>query len=196
MANLVRINNVRITFPKLFPGQEDSFGGKGDPYFSASFIMPKDHPDLDKLEAAITEAAKQKWPQKFASHLKAARAKDKLPLHDGDLKADKPYGAAYAGNFYISARNNAKTSPAPTVVNAAAKKLDSANDPQAPYSGCYVNVFLSIYAYQNEGEGIGASIAGVQFASDGERLSGGAVVSPADFGALPGADESGDKLFS
>ena len=80
----VKLNNVRLTFPKLMPGQEEQFSGKGDPYWSASFLLGKDHPDLPKLREAIKAAAMAKWPQKWESQLKAAQAKDKLPVHDGD----------------------------------------------------------------------------------------------------------------
>lgn len=188
----VKLNKVRLTFPKLFPGQEETFGGKGDPYWSASFLLSRDHPDLPKLREAIKAAAMAKWPQKFESQLKAAQAKDKLPVHDGDLKADKPYGSAYAGQLYVSARNNAKTGPAPSVFDKVtdpatgmAREIKSQSDKRAPYSGCYVNVILNLFAYQNEGEGVAASIMGVQFCEDGERLAGGVQAQAKDFEAIP-----------
>jgi hypothetical protein len=123
--------------------------------------------------------------------LKILAAKDKLCLHDGDLKADKPYGAAYKGMLYISARNNARTGPPPVVFDnvkdpntGQARAITSANDEKAPYSGCYVNVILSLFGYQQGGgEGIGAQILGVQFTKDGERLAGGGVAAADDFEA-------------
>jgi ssDNA-binding protein len=194
----VKLNRVRLTFPKLFPGQEETFGGKGDPYWSASFLLPRDHPDLPKLREAIKAAAVAKWPQKFESQLKAAQAKDKLPVHDGDLKADKPYGASYKGMLYVSARNNAKSGPAPSVFDKVvdpatgmAREIKSAADKRAPYSGCYVNVILNTFGYQNEGEGVAASIMGVQFEDDGERLAGGVQAQAKDFEAIP--DKTADK---
>lgn len=194
----VKLNRVRLTFPKLLPGQEEQYNGKGDPYWGASFLMERDHPDLPKLRAAIQAAAQAKWPQKFETQLKAAQAKDKLPVHDGDLKADKPYGEAYKGKLYVSARNNAKSGPAPAVFDnvidpatGQAREIKSASDKRAPYSGCYVNVILNLFAYQNEGEGVAASIMGVQFAEDGERLAGGVQAQAKDFEAIP--DKSAEQ---
>lgn len=188
----VKLNRVRLTFPKLFPGQEEVYKGKGDPYWGASFLLDADHPDLPKLREAIKAAAMLKWPQKFDAELKAAQAKDKLPVHDGDLKADKPYGASYKGKLYVSARNNAKLGPAPAVFDKVidpatgmAREIKSQSDPRAPYSGCYVNVILNLFGYQNEGSGVAASIMGVQFEDDGERLAGGVQAKANDFAAVP-----------
>lgn len=195
----VKLNNVRITFPKLFRGQEEAFGGKGDAYWGASFLLAADHPDLPALKAAIKEAATAKWGAKAESHLKSAQVKDKLPVHDGDLKADKPYGASYKGMLYVSARNNAKQGPAPSVFDSVidpetghARAIDSVTDKRAPYSGSYVNAILNVYAYQNEGEGVAASIMGVQFCADGERLAGGVQAAATDFEAVP--DTAAEKV--
>jgi hypothetical protein len=135
-------------------------------------------------------------------------AKDKLCLHDGDLKADKPYGAAYKGMLYVSARINASKGQPPgvfdNVVDTAtgmARLITSPNDPKAPWSGCYVNVILNVFAYDaGGGQGIGASFSGVQFHKDGERLAGGAVASASDFQAFPApkaemASEGAKSLF-
>ena len=185
----VKLTNVRITFPKLFRGQEEAFEGKGDAYWSSSFLLPKNHPDLEKLKAAIKGAAEAKWGQKAGAMLKAAYAKDKLPLHDGDLKADKPYGAAYAGMLYVSARNNAKAGGPPSVFDnvadpetGVARIITSANDAHAPYSGSYVDVIVNVFGYDSGGgQGVGASILGVQFKKDGDRLAGGGVAAAEDF---------------
>jgi len=194
----VFLKDVRVTFPKFFPGQEEPFEGKGDPYWSGSFLFDSTHPQYMEVQAAIVEAAKQKFGDKADAMLKVFKAKDKLPWHDGELKADKPYGAAYAGKKYISARNKATTSPPIPVfditLDPATKKarvITSPNDPRAPYSGCYVNVKLNIFGYDaGGGQGVGASIAGVQFARDGERLSGASVASADEFEAIPEVKEA------
>lgn len=191
------LKNVRITFPKLFKDQAEAFGGKGDPYYSASFLLAPDHPQIKELKQAIRAAAVAKWNDKADGVLKVLAAKDKLPIHDGALKSDKPYGAAYQGMLYVSARNNAKTSPPVPVYDkfidpatGKARVITDPNDPRAPYSGAYVNVYLNFFGYSNEGEGIGAGIGGVQFAADGERLSGGVAASADDFQAV--ADDAAD----
>jgi hypothetical protein len=188
----VKLNNVRITFPKLFEGQAEQFNNKGDAYYSASFLLSADHPDMPKLKAAIRAAATAKYGAKADDMLKEFQIKDKLPVHDGALKAAKPYGAAYKGLFYVSARNNAKTNPPVSVFDNvidpatnAARSITSQADKHAPYSGCMVNAILNVFAYNRDGgQGVGASIVGVQFHADGERLAGGSVASADDFEAI------------
>ena len=192
-SSLLRLANVRVVFPKLLDGQAEAFQGKGDPYYSASFLISPSDPQLAQIKAAIRTAAEKKYPGKADEMLKVFQAKDKLPIHDGALKSDRPYGAAYKGLMYISARNNAKTGGAVPVFDnvidpatGAARKITSQTDSKAPYSGAYVNVLLNFFGYnQGGGEGIGASIAGVQFYADGERLSGGVAAAASDFEAIP-----------
>lgn len=196
----VKLKEVPIVFPKVLRGQEEAFNGKGDPYWSASFLITKGDANYNAMIAGIKAAAEKKWKDKAAATLKVCSAKDKLALHDGDMKAGKAYGAAYVGKFYVSARNNALKSPAPVVVDNVVDptRLDASgkpqlrhitamNDPRAPYSGAIVNVVLDLFAYQNEGEGVAASITGIQFVRDGERLSGGGVLAADAFEAIPEA---------
>jgi hypothetical protein len=199
-----KLDNVRAVFPKYFRGQEEQFEGKGDAYWNGSWILPRDHPQLPALKAKIKEAIEAKWPGKAAEMMKLFLAKDKLCLHDGDLKASKPYGAAYKGMLFVSARNNAKNNPPPSVFDnvkdpetGQARLITSANDAHAPYSGCYVNVMLNIFGYdQGGGQGVGAQILGVQFREDGERLAGGGVAAADDFSAADAKDvfDELDKL--
>jgi len=188
-----KLSGVRAVFPKFFKGQEEAFQGKGDPYYSGAFLIETTDKQVELVKAMIRDAAAKKYGDKAEAMLKIFAAKDKLPVHDGDIKADKAYGAAYKGKLYVSARNNARTNPPvpvfDNVIDSAtglARVIDSANDIKAPYSGCYVNVFLNFFAYNaGGGEGIGASILGVQFAKDGERLAGGVLTKADDYEAIP-----------
>lgn len=190
------LTNVRAVFPKYFKGQEEAFDGKGDPYYSGSFLISPTDQQIAKVREEIVKAARRKLGEKAEEQLKVFSAKDKLPIHAGELKAGKPYGAAYKGLLYISGRNNARTNPPIPVYDSVtdpatgfARVIESAADPKAPYSGSYVNVFLNFFHYNaGGGEGIGCSIAGVQFHKDGERLAGGVVAAADDFKALPGTD--------
>ena len=190
------LSNVRIVFPKLFEGQAEAFEGKGDPYYAASFIIaPTDAQIESVIKPQIRAAARAKWGEKADEMLKIFAAKDKLPIHDGMLKANKPYGAAYKGMLYVSARNNGKTNPPIPVYDnvidpktGQARIITSAADKAAPYSGAYVNVYLNFFGYAaGGGEGVGASIAGVQKHADGERLAGGVAAAASDFAAVPAA---------
>jgi hypothetical protein len=195
----VRLENVRIVFPKLFEGQAEQFNNKGDPYYSASFLLAPDHASIATLKQAIVAAATAKWGAKASDMLKEFQIKDKLPIHDGALKSSKPYGEAYKGMMYVSARNNARTNPPvpvfDNVIDPATKEarvIPSATDAKAPYSGSYVNAILNVFAYSRDGGiGIGASIVGIQFHADGDRLAGGETASASDFKAIvPPKDEA------
>jgi hypothetical protein len=194
----VKLKDVVIVFPKVIRGLEEAFQGKGDPYFSASFIVSKGDANYNAMVVGLQAAAAKKWKEKAPAMLKVCAAKDKLALHDGDLKASKAYGAAYAGKFYVSARNNAVKSIAPVVVDnvndpttGKLRVITAPNDPHAPYSGAIVNAVLDLFAYQNEGEGVAASITGIQFVRDGERLGGGGTLAPDAFEAIPEAPAAG-----
>ena len=173
----VQIKDVRITFPQLWEPKQ--VNGQGDPKFSASFLMPKDHPQIGEVKAALTEAATAKWGPKAADTLKALFAQDRLALHDGDAKSDYD---GYEGNLFVNASNKIR----PLVVDQGRTPL-AASDGK-PYSGCYVNAIVEFWAQDNQfGKRVNASLLGVQFSKDGDRLAGGGVASANDFEALPQA---------
>lgn len=194
-SSMFLLKNVRAVFPKFFAGQAEAFEGKGDAYYSGSFLLEITDPQVELVKEEIRKAARIKWPQDWEARLKTFAAKDKLALHDGAMKAHKPYGAAYAGKLYVSGRNNAKTNPPIPVYDnvtdpktGSARIIESVADKKAPYSGSFVNVYLNFFGYAaGGGEGVGASIAGVQFHADGERLSGGVTAKANDFAAIPPA---------
>jgi hypothetical protein len=197
VQDLLYLQNLRIVFPKLLAGQEEVFKGKDgadkDPYYSASWLIDPTDPQVELVKAEIRRVAQKKYPQNWEEMLKVFQAKDKLPIHDGLLKANKPYGAAFKGMLYISARDNAAKKPPRAVYDnivdpktGHARVITSPTDPKFPYSGAFTNVYLSFFTYnQGGGEGIGASIAGVQFHADGERLAGGVTAQASAFKAAP-----------
>lgn len=60
----------------------------------------------------------------------------------------------------------------PLLGNRAGKAVVE-GDPQCPYSGCYVNAKISLWAYDNESKGINANFRSLQFVRDGEAFGGG-----------------------
>lgn len=174
------LKNVRIAFAHgLFEARQ--VNGQGDFKFSPSFLIPKDHPQVKEINAAIIAVAKEKWLDKAAAAYKALKAQDRLALHDGDIKDNY---AGFEGNYYISA----STKTAPVIVDRNPAVVLTAESGK-PYSGSYVNVSLDFWAQDNQyGKRINAALLGVQFAQDGDRLGGGAVGSAGDFEALPGAE--------
>lgn len=180
------LKNVRLAFPQLFTAK--SVDGKGEPAFSAAFLMAPTDPQIAMINAAIDAVAKEKWGAKAPDILKAMRAADKTCLHSGDIKADYD---GYAGNMFINARNKAR----PLVLDANRAVLTEKDG--RPYGGCYVYAQIELWAQDNDfGKRVNASLKGVQFYKDGDAFAGGAPSNPDDFGDLSaeGAEQATDPL--
>lgn len=177
----VKLKDVRLAFPALFEAK--TVGGQGEPAFSASFILPPDHPSIKDVNDALEAVAKEKWGAKGLDQLKALRASGKVCLHNGDEKSNYD---GFEGNLYISAR--AKSRP---------YVADRANNPTTAsdgliYGGCYVYASIELWAQDNNyGKRINATLKGVQFFRDGDAFSGSSPASPDDFEDLTqGVDEN------
>ncbi|MBI6549917.1 DUF2815 family protein [Xenorhabdus lircayensis] len=176
----ISLKNVRLAFPDLFEAKD--FEGDGNFKFRATFLIPKERKELiAEIEAAILKVATDKWGAKAEGITNSIRGNHmRFNLRDGDEKSDYD---GYAGNMFIAASNKAR----PLVIDRGRSPL-TAQDGK-PYSGCYVNATISIYAYDNKGKGISASLGGVQFFRDGDAFSGGGVASADEFDDLSeGAD--------
>lgn len=181
MGVTVKLKNVRLAFPQLWEAKTIN---DGPAKFGAAFIFPPDHPAVAAVKKASTEVAKEKWGEKAEAVFKALKASDRLALHDGDAKAEF---AGYEGNVYLNSNNSLR----PTVVDGARRPLAQADG--KPYAGCYVNAIVEVWAQDHPkgGKRINASLQGVQFYADGERLAGGSVASEDDFDEIPGAGSDG-----
>lgn len=183
MSRIV-LKNVRLSFPDLF--QPRAFkGADGDasaPKYKATFLLPKDHPQIQEVEAAIKSVAADKWGAKAGAILAGIRGNpNRCCWQDGDTKEYD----GYAGHMALSANNKAR----PKIIDRDRSDLTERDG--RPYAGCYVNAIVSFFTYDNPGKGISASLAGVQFLRDGDAFSGGRPASADDFDDLSdlGADE-------
>ena len=177
--NILMLTNVRLAFPNLFTATQ--VNGEGKAAFSASFLMPPDHPDVAKIRAAITEVANAKWGEKAPEILRGLIAGDKVCLHNGDTKSQYD---GFPGNLFVSARGYAR----PLVIGADKTPLTEADG--KPYSGCYVNAQIALWAQSNNfGKRVNAQLRGVQFLRDGEAFGGGRVANEDEFDVV---DDSAD----
>ena len=176
----VKLTNVRLAFPELFEATQ--VNGQGDFKFRATFLIDKKRKDLiDAIEQAINKVATDKWGAKAESVLKSIRGNSmRFNFRDGDEKAEYD---GYADHMYIGASNKAR----PLVIDRDRSPL-TAQDGR-PYSGCYVNATITLFAYDNQGKGISASLGGVQFYRDGDAFAGGGVASEDDFDDLSVGEE-------
>lgn len=193
---VIMLANVRISFPELFVAKQ--VNGEGKAAFSACFLMPPEHPDIAKIKAGIAAVAKAKWGDEASETLKVLVAGDKVCLHNGDAKANYE---GFSGMLYVSARGYTR----PLVIAEDRTPLTEADG--KPYSGCFVNAQISLWAMQNNyGKRVNAQLRGVQFLRDGDAFSGGGVAQADEFepvvsdadGEAPvatgGAEDYGDLL--
>lgn len=168
MGTRITLKKVRLAFPKIWT--PEAFPRSPDPtkYFSATFLIAKDDPQLKAIDDVLTGLAKEKWPKSFAATLKTAKATGKVCLRDGDTKAEVD---GYEGMMFLSARSKTR----PTAFDNNRNETSEGDD--LLYGGCYVNASVELFAYDNASKGIGAGLRGVQFVKNGDRFGSGA---PAD----------------
>lgn len=178
------IKNVRIAFPSLFKAQQVQ--GQGEPRFSVALLIPRDHPQVDEINKALAQSAKDKWAAKADAVVKQLKAQDRLALHDGDLKENYD---GFPGNYFISASSKTR----PLVINR--DKSPIAEEDGIVYAGCYANVSIELWAQDNQfGKRINASLRGVQFYKDGDAFTGGGAASVDEFADLSADTDDSDLV--
>lgn len=164
-AGRLLIKNVRLAFPNLF--EPTTVAGEGKPRYSATLLIPADHPQLEEIRAAQNAVATAKWGAKAAAIVKGLDKQDKLALHDGDTKSKYD---GFPGNFFISAA--AQENAAPTVIDRDRTPLSAKSG--RPYAGCFVNASIELWPQDNNyGQRVNAQLRGIQFYADGDSFSAG-----------------------
>jgi hypothetical protein len=180
----IQLNNVRLAFPSLFEAKK--VNGEGEPAFSASLLLPPDHPAVAELRAAMEQIGKEKWAAKWPAVKKELEGKDRTMLHDGDMKTAY---SGFEGNLYVSARNKTR----PLVIDRDRSPLSQGDG--KPYAGCYVNAGIELWAQDNKyGKRINASLRGVQFLKDGDAFAGGTPADVDEFEDVAEGSEAADLL--
>lgn len=164
-AGRILLKNVRLAFPNLF--EPTTVAGEGKPRFSATLLIPMDHPQLADIRAKIDTIAKDKWREKAAGLLTGLYKTGKVALHDGDEKAQYD---GFSGNMFIAAASQENAPP--TVIDRDRTPLSARSG--RPYAGCYVNASLEFWVQDNQwGKRVNCTLRGVQFAADGDSFSAG-----------------------
>jgi hypothetical protein len=165
--------------------------GDGEKAFNCRFIIdPKRHAKLVKdLDKAMLDVAVEKWGkdgQKVFDKL----VKDKRVLLLKEDYCNAKTGDAYDG-FEDMFSIGARSAVAPLVIDR--NKAPLTKDSGRPYSGCYVNAQIEIWAQDNGyGRRINAQLKGVQFNRDGDSFGGGAPASADDFADLSDVGDDAD----
>ena len=155
----------RLSYANIWEPKQ--VNGTGDPKYSCCLLIPKsDTKTVQRLQAMIERIKKDpvalaKWGGKLPPEKSF-----KSPLRDGDEEKDDEN---YAGCYFINA--NASEKRHPRIID---RQCNDVLDQDEVYSGCYANVKVSIYAYNNPkgGKGLSAGLVAIQKTKDGARLGG------------------------
>lgn len=180
------INNVRFSYVKVFgPGEERENGGRS---WSASLLIPKDHPQLEEIRATIKKVVTDNPDVLSGGGIKSC-------LLNGDAKDEetgeyKYTDATVRGHFFIRAANYNRR---PSVVDA---NVEPILDPEQFFSGCFGNAHINFYPYdQKVNKGVSAGLEAIQMTRKGERLGAGAVDPKAIFKPAKSAASNADEDF-
>ena len=168
---MIKLKNVRGSFLDIFVPKP--FKPGDTPKYKAAFLIPKGSALDKEIEKSILEAAGEKFtPAKAAAIIKSIRNNpNKFCYQDGDTK---DYDG-YAGMMALTAGSVTR----PLVLDRDKTPLTIADG--RPYSGCYVNGNIEFFGYNNSGNGISASLIGIQFYKDSDPFSGAPIANPDDF---------------
>jgi hypothetical protein len=178
MATRVLLKNVRLSYANLFTPRPVSKEQDAPLKYSTGILMPKDHPQLKELKAAIFEAGEKK----FGAKAKAVISK-KNPLRDGDAVDEEGERTDDSPDTIgmITFNCSSKADRAPQVVDRNRQPILNEQD---IYSGCWVNISVAAFGYDVDvNKGVGLGLNNVQLVKIGERL-----------GGVPNADEEFEDL--
>lgn len=181
------ITNARLSFPHLFEPAAESNQPNAKMVYSASFLLKKDDPTINKIREAIYKTAEEKWGEKANGILMKLYANNLVCLRDGDLK---DYDG-YEGCMFVASKNKNR----PLLIDRDRSILGQSDG--KPYAGCYVNAKVSFWAQDNQyGKRINCSLLGVQFVKHGDSFTGARVAATDDFEDLGvNADDEVNNLF-
>lgn len=180
----IRLKGVRLSFADLL--EPRPFGPGQPPRYGATFILDPANAahaaHIAEIKTAIKELGAKAFPD-------VRLAEVPLCLKDGNKKS-------YDGwkDMIVLTSSTDQKHP-PLIVGRGFKPgtqelriVTSAADPEAPYSGCYVNATVTLWAQNNSfGKRINGTLKAVQFLKDGPAFAAGAVDADDEFEPL---DES------
>jgi hypothetical protein len=170
------LKNVRLSFPDIFDAVQ--YQGAGPFRFNASFLIEPGSENDKHVQAAIQEAAAEKFGKKGPAFVEANKGNsNKFCYVNGNTKEYD----GYQGMMCLSAHRK-QDAGRPLIIDQLKQPLTAADG--KPYAGCYVNASVDIYAQDGTNAGIRCGLKGVQFVKDGDAFSGSAVAKLDDFDTI------------
>lgn len=179
----ITIGECRLSYCNVFKPMPPFNNPGGEPKFSVTILVPKSNVQAKAaIDAAINAAIEAGVASKWNGQRPPVPA---ICVHDGD-GARPSDGAAFGqeckGHWVFTA--SCKADRPPFVVDGQVQKIIN---PAEVYSGCYANVNVNFFAYNQAGKkGIGCGLNGIQKTRDGEAL-GSTVTAEEAFSAIPQA---------
>lgn len=194
----VKLHNVRCSFFRGWTPTASVSGGRES--YKSNFIIDLDtkvgkmnHAALEKaVEEVGREKFKDKWPQ-----IKKGIKEDRMCYRPGDTFASAESGEIYPGYdgnvMGLTGSNQSQF----TIVDRDRSALTEKDG--RPYSGCYVNAVVRLYAINDKdkgGNGVFCTIEAVQYYAKGEAFGAGKMSAEEAFDDLsdePEPDENDDS---
>ncbi len=177
--------DVRFLWPYVFEKRPNDEGE--DKYEVLLQIPYANKKAITLFEDAIDEAISRGYSGELSdkSTFKKGTKEGalKLPLKDGDEKADEEYGELFEGYMYATAKSQRR----PTVLDENGQQI---LDPEEFYSGVIGAVSVTVFPYNNRAQGIGVQLNHIMKLDDGERIGGGVISADDAFAEYLGGGSS------
>lgn len=173
--SIVRLNNVRISFPALF--EPKSFQGSKAKY-GATFLLDKKNnaAEIKAIQDGIKACIADTWKGKAPGSLKTC-------LRDG---AEKDHLDGYTEEVMFLSASSEKR---PSVVKRDLTPLVAEDG--MPYAGCYVVATIRLWAQDNQyGKRVNAQLRAVMFYKDGEPFGEKPIDASSEFSGVAVEDDS------
>jgi hypothetical protein len=190
-SEVIKLAKARLSFARLFVPKAFREGQKAR-YEGTFLIDPSSKAGQAQIDLILAEAKgviEAKFQGKIPKTLKFG-----FGYADGDdfmigktkFHSDVKEYDGYEGMFYVATANTTR----PTVVDRDRSPL--AEEDGKPYSGCYVNGTITLWAQDNEfGQRVNGNLRGCQFYKDGEAFGVKPVDADEEFDDIEDADEDG-----
>lgn len=194
-SEVIKLPKVRLSFARLFVPKAFREGQKER--YESSFLIDPSSKVGQNLIAEILDAAEGVCKAKFPSGI-SKKMEFGFGYADGDdfeICGTKFHSKVmdydgYEGMFYVTSANTTR----PSVVDRDRSPLTEADG--RPYSGCYVNGTITLWAQDNEfGKRVNGNLRGVQFFKDGEAFGVKPVDADEEFDDIDDVDEDDDEGF-
>lgn len=166
MSTILILKNVKTIFTGGMFEASSFKDGDGAPRYTGTFIIPKDSANDKLVLAAINEEGKETFGKTWeAKWTEWAFNKSNCFYTRGDVRNQE-----YCHGHHVIAAHRYEDKGAPAIVDKQKNPVTAASG--IIYGGCDVNLKFEIWGQTKNYPGVRATLIAVQFAADGEPLSG------------------------